>query len=90
MPVKPQYNSRSGGNQFLKFAQTMCRLVNVAAPTIRAVYPTRTALLAVLTAAESVCEILPAALAEAADADAIPSNKFYPPSGEPIPGQPTT
>lgn len=89
MPVQPQYNSRSGGNQFLKFAQTMCRLVNLAAPTIRAVYPTRTALLACLTAAEGVCELLPAAMAEAADADALPANEFYPPQDEPIPGQPT-
>jgi len=89
MPVQPQYNSRSGGNQFLKFAQTMCRLVNTAAPTIRAVFPTRTALLALLTAAEEVCALLPAALAEAAEADAFPSNEFYPPQNEPIPGQPT-
>lgn len=89
MPVEPQYNSRSGGSQFLKFAQTMCRLVNVAAPTIRAVFPTRTALLAVLTAAEEVCSLLPAAMAEAAAADALPSDEFYPPQDEPIPGQPT-
>lgn len=70
MPVSPQYNSRAGGRQLLAFAQTMCRLVNTAAPLIRAAYPTRTALLAVLTAAEAVCDLLPAAQAEQAEADA--------------------
>ena len=87
MPVLPQNNSRSGASQFLKFAATMCRLVNLSAPIIRAAFPTRTALLAVLTAAEEVCALLPAAQNEAAAADALPPEDFDPADDTILPGQ---
>lgn len=87
MPVQPQFNTRSGATQFLRFAQTMCRLVNVAAPIIRARFPDRTALLAALTAAEAVCELLPAAVAEQAAADAMTPEAFDPPPEDLFPGQ---
>jgi hypothetical protein len=87
MPVNPQFNSRPGNTQFLKFAQVMCRLVNVAAPAIRARYPDREALLAVLTAAETVCTLLPEALSEQALADAMDAAAFDPGDGVVIPGQ---
>lgn len=85
--MNPLFNTRSGANQFMAFAKTMCRLVLVAAPAIRGRYPTRTALLAVLTAAEAVCELLPAAMAEQAAADAFDPAEFDPPDGTLIPGQ---
>lgn len=86
MPVSPEFTSRSGGSQFLKFAQTMCRIVNALSATIRARYPDRPALLAVLSAAEALCPLLPAAIQEqiAADnADVV----FDPADGTQIPGQ---
>lgn len=87
MPVAAEYNLRSGGNKFLLLAQTMCRLTNAAAPLIRAKYSDRPALLAVLTAAESVCAILPAAQAEQAEMDAMPSGNFDPIDEALRPGQ---
>lgn len=87
MPVQPQYNTRSGATQFLRFAQTLCRLVGAAAPVIRGRYPDRTDLLAVLTLAENMCALLPAAIAEAAAADAMTPEAFDPPASEPFPGQ---
>jgi hypothetical protein len=87
MPVNPAANARSGGSQLLNFAKTMCRLVNAAAPAIRLRYPDRTALLAVLTAAEGVCELLPAAMQEAYEADVANNPAFDPADGVLIPGQ---
>ena len=87
MAVNPLHNSRPGNTQFLKFAQVLCRLTNVAAPAIRARFPDRTALLAVLTAAETVCSLLPEAMAEQALADAMEAADFDPSDGTTIPGQ---
>lgn len=87
MPVQPQFNTRSGATQFLRFAQTLCRLVGAAAPVIRGRYPTRTDLLAVLTLAENMCALLPAAIAEAAAADAMSEEAFDPPPEDLFPGQ---
>lgn len=87
MPVPHQYNTRSGATQFLRFASTLCRLVLAAAPVIRGRYPTRTDLLAVLTLAENMCALLPAALAEAAEADALPPEDFDPADETLVPGQ---
>lgn len=89
MPVQAQYTARSGSGNFLKFAQTMCRIVQGSASLIRLRFPNRVALLAVLTAAEAVCDLLPAAMAEQAQADAMPQADFYPVSASPIPGQDT-
>jgi len=86
MPVSPENTARSGGGQFLKFAQTMCRLVNVSAPLIRARYADRPALLAALSAAEGVCELLPAAVSEQIEMDAV-GTVFDPADGDLIPGQ---
>lgn len=87
MPVNPALTSRSGMTQFMKFAQTLCRLVNLSAPVIRIRYADRTALLAVLTAAESVCDLLPAALAEQAAEDELSPAAFDPADGTPFPGE---
>lgn len=87
MPVQAQYNARSGGNRFLALANTMCRLVRASAPIIRLRYADRTALLATLTAAEAVCDLLPAAMDEAAIADAMPPEVFDPSDATIIPGQ---
>lgn len=89
MPVAPQFNTRSGATQFLRFAQTLCRLVNAASPVIRGRYPDRVDLLAVLTLAENMCALLPAAIAEAAAADAMPPADFDPGDGTLVPGQTT-
>ncbi len=89
MPVDPQYTSRSGASTFLKIAQTLCRLVNISAPLIRARFSDRTALLAALTAAEAVCELLPAALSEQAAADAEELGTFDPSDATLLPGQST-
>lgn len=87
MPVQAQYNARSGGNKFLLLANTMCRLVRLSGPVIRVRYSDRTALLAVLTAAESLCDLLPAAMDEQAIADAMPNSQFDPADEVVIPGQ---
>lgn len=87
MPVQPQFSARPGDKALLTAAQVLCRIVSAFAPIIRAKYPTRTALLAVLTAAEGVCALLPAAQSEQAAADALPPEDFYPSEVEPIPGQ---
>lgn len=68
--VNPAFNSRAGANQLMTFAKAMCRIVQASAPIIRARYADRAALLAVLTAAEGVCDLLPAAMAEQVAADA--------------------
>jgi len=87
MPNNPAYSARSGGNQLLIFAQTLCRLTNASAPFIRARFPERTALLEVLTAAEGVCALLPAALQEQAEADALDPADFNPGDAVVVPGQ---
>lgn len=87
MPVQAQYNARSGGNKFLLLANTMCRLVRASGPIIRVRYADRPSLLAVLTAAESVCELLPAAMDEQATMDAMPAAAFNPSDATIIPGQ---
>jgi hypothetical protein len=89
MAVDPQYTSRSGASTVLKIAQTLCRIVGVSAPLIRARFPDRAALLAVLTAAESVCDLLPAAMSEQAAADAADAGTFDPTDATLIPGQDT-
>lgn len=61
MPVNPLFNSRSGANKFLLLAQTLCRVVQLSAPAIRARYPDRPALLAALVSAEAMCDLLAAA-----------------------------
>jgi len=87
MPVAAEFNLRSGGDQFLKFAQTMCRLVNAGAPLIRAHFADRPALLAMLTAAEGVCELLPDAQSEQATMDAPTEGEFDPLDEALRPGQ---
>lgn len=86
MPVNPLFNSRSGANKFMGLAKTMCRLVQLSAPAIRGRYPDRPALLAVLTAAEGVCELLPAAMSEQVAMD-NPGVPFDIADGDTIPGQ---
>lgn len=87
MPVNPALNSRSGMNKFLLLANTCCRLVNLSAPTIRARYADRPALLAALTAAEAMCDLLPAAMSEQATEDAMSPAAFDPSDETVIPGQ---
>jgi hypothetical protein len=87
MPVQAQYNSRSGANKFLLLAQGLCRLVNIAAPTIQGRYPDRPALQAVLVAAQGVCALLPAAMDEKAIADSMDPAAFDPSDATVIPGQ---
>lgn len=89
MAVDPQYTSRSGASTFLRLAQGLCIVVSVAAPKIRARFPDRPALLAVLTVAEGVCELLPAAMSEQAAADAADLPVFDPSDATLIPGQDT-
>jgi hypothetical protein len=64
----------------------MCRIVTALGPTIRARYPDRTALLAALTAAESLCPLLGDAISEAAVLDAA-DYTFDPSDATVIPGQ---
>lgn len=87
MPVKAQYHSRSGASKFITIAQTLCRIVSISAPTIRGRFPDRPALLAVLTAAEGVCELLPAAMDEQVTMDASGLPAFDPGDAAVIPGQ---
>lgn len=87
MPVNPQYTARSGANQFMAFAKTMCRLVNVSGPIIRVRYADRPALIAVLDAAEGVCALLPQAVAEQAQEEALTPSQFDPADSTQIPGQ---
>lgn len=87
MPVAAEFNLRSGGSKFLLLAQTLCRLVNASAPIIRAHYSDRPALLALLTAAQSVCDLLPAAQSEQATMDAMTPEDFDPADDVLVPGQ---
>lgn len=87
MPVNPLYNARTGGKKVIVLAQTLCRLVNTAAPIIRLRYSDRTALLAVLTAAEELCALLPAAVQEQTEADAIGGGAFNPGDLLKVPGE---
>lgn len=87
MPTNPAANSRSGATQFMNFAKTLCRLTNIAAPTIRARFSDRPALLLVLTAAEGVCALLPAAIQEQYTMDQADAPTFDPPDDVTIPGQ---
>ena len=87
MPTNPAANSRSGATQFMNFAKTMCRIVNIGAPAIRARFADRPALLAVLTAAEGVCALLPAAVQEQYAMDQADAPVFDPADDTIIPGQ---
>lgn len=87
MPVQAEFNSRSGGNRIMQLAQTMCRVVRVSAPIVRARYSGRPALLALLDATEAVCDLLPAAQMEQAAADALDAAAFDPLDATVIPGQ---
>lgn len=87
MPVAPQYNSRSGGKQLIVVAQTLCRLVNAAAPTIQGRYSNRPDLLALLAACQAVCGLLPAAMDEQIAMDAADQPTFNPADGVTVPGQ---
>jgi hypothetical protein len=87
MPVNPAANLRSGGNKFLLLAATLCRLTNALAPAIRARYSDRPALLTLLTAAEGVCALLPAAQQEQYTMDAADAPTFDPADGVLLPGQ---
>ncbi len=89
MPNDPAFSLRSGMNKLLILARALCVLVSASAATIRARYADRTALLALLTAAEGVCALLPAALSEQAAADNLPADDFYIDDADPIPGQDT-
>lgn len=57
-------NNRSGAKKMIDLAGTLCRLVNASAPAIRVTWPDSPALLALLTAAQAVCELVPAAQME--------------------------
>lgn len=89
MPVDPQYTSRSGATTLLRLAQGLCLIVSVSAPKIRARFPTRTALLALLAATEVLCDLLPAAMSEQAAADAADAGTFDPSDATLVPGQDT-
>lgn len=86
MPVNPATTSKSGMNSFMAAAKVLCRLVGLFGPTIRARFPDRTALLAVLTAAEGVCTLLPAAVMEQVTEDAF-TGDYDPAPSDVIPGQ---
>lgn len=86
MPVDATLTVKSGASSLMKTAQALCRITNTAAPIIRLRYPTRTDLLALLSAAEAVCALLPAAQSEATVADAA-TYEFDIPDGDPIPGE---
>lgn len=87
MPVSAANNTRAGGSQFLAFANTMCRLTNLAAPTMRVRWAGRPAFIAVLDAALLVCELLPAAMDEKIVMDAEDLPAFDPSDETVIPGQ---
>jgi hypothetical protein len=89
MPLDPQYTSRSGASSLLKIAATLCRLVGISAPLIRARFPERAALLALLSATEAVCGLLPAAMSEQSEANAADVGTFDPGDATLIPGQDT-
>lgn len=89
MPVNPAFNSRSGTSRFMLFTKTMCRVVKELGPGIRLRYPSRPVLLSMLTLAEGVCELLPAAIQEQIEADAADLPVFDTPDGDLIPGQTT-
>lgn len=89
MPVEPQYNSRHGGSRILDLASVLCRIVNSLAPVARAAWSDRPAFLAVLTACESVCALLPAARDEKATMDAPSLSSFDPADSVLFPGQTT-
>jgi len=89
MVVAAEFNLRSGGNKLLLLAATLCRLTNASAPLIRAHYADRPALLALLTAAQSVCDLLPAAQSEQATMDAMSGSAFDPADETVLPGQTT-
>lgn len=86
MPVPAASNTRAGGATILNLARTLCRIVNIAAPTVRIRWANRPAFLAVLEAAVGMCELLPAADAEQAEMDAF-TGTFDPSDGTKIPGQ---
>ena len=86
MPVPAANNSRAGGNQILNLAQTMCRLVTIAEPTVRVRWADRPQFLLFLDAAVLACSLLPAARDEQITMDA-PDVTFDPSDGTLIPGQ---
>jgi len=57
-------NNRSGAQELLKRAKALCAIVQVNGPLIRTTFPSNTLLLGVLTVAENICPLLPAADAE--------------------------
>lgn len=86
MPVDATRTAKSGASSLQKTSTALCRIVNASAPIIRLRYPSRTDLLALLSAAEAVCALLPAAQAEQVAADAA-TYDFDIPDGDPIPGE---
>lgn len=49
---------RTGVPAIIKVAKEMCRLINLFTPVIQKLYPTNTALLAALAAANAACGVL--------------------------------
>jgi len=86
MPVPAANNTRAGGNQILNLAQTLCRLVTIAEPTVRIRWADRPAFLAFLDAAVLACSLLPAARDEQIEMDAF-TGTYDPSDGTLIPGQ---
>ena len=86
MPVDPTLTVKSGASSLLKNAKALCRITTAFAPIIRQRYPSRTDLLALLTAAEAVCALLPAADSETIASDRA-EYEFDIPDGDPIPGE---
>jgi hypothetical protein len=86
MPVDATRTAKSGAASLMKNAQALCRIVNASAPIIRLRYPDRVDLLALLSAAEAVCTLLPPAQAEQVAADAA-TYDFDIADGDPIPGE---
>lgn len=62
---------RDGVTTLINLAKTLCRIVNAFAFVIEAKYSDKPAIMALLTAARNLCDLLPAA-----------QDEFYDPQGE--------
>jgi hypothetical protein len=79
MPVAREYTAKNGLSSLNRTAKALCRAVQFAGPAIRAQYPGNAPLLAALTAAELLCDQLPAATDAQIvldSADAVPIKDF--------------
>lgn len=58
MPVAAEHNSRTGLTRINALAKSLCRVVRISAPVLRAKYSANAALMTALTTAELLCDQL--------------------------------